>query len=127
MKTVSIFLALINSLLAGLIIAFNLSPTELHQTASWWSLTKMTAAASVILVGGLTWFGSARSISAGLMALCSLFLVALGAAIVVWTFHLVLVSGDLEFYMVIYGGSLILQGMACLFGFAGDSRTIASM
>ena len=127
MKTVSIFLALINSLLAGLIIAFSLSPTELHQTASWWSLTKVTAAASVILVGGLTWFESARSIRAGLMALCSLFLVALGAAIVVWTFHLVLVSGDMEFYMVIYGGSLAVQGMACLFGFAGDSRKLTSM
>jgi hypothetical protein len=53
--------------------------------------------------------------------------VALGAAIVAWTFHLALVSGDMEFYMVIYGGSLAIQGMACLFGFAGDSRTIASM
>jgi hypothetical protein len=127
MKTVSIFLALINSLLAGLILAFSLSPTEIQQTASWWSLTKVTAAASVILVGGLTWFGSARSISAGLMALCSLFLVALGAAIVAWTFHLALVSGDMEFYMVIYGGSLAVQGMACLFGFAGDSRSVTSI
>lgn len=127
MKTVSIFLALINSLLAGLILAFSLSPTELHQTASWWSLTKMTAAASVILVGAITWFGSARSISAGLMSLCSLFLVALGAAIVAWTFHLALVSGDLEFHMIMYGGSLAVQGMACLFGFAGDSRSVTSM
>ena len=127
MKTVSIFLALINSLLAGLILAFSLSPTEIQQTALWWLLTKVTAAASVILVGGLTWFGSARSISAGLMALCSLFLVALGAAIVAWTFHLALVSGDMEFYMVIYGGSLAVQGMACLFGFAGDSRSVTSI
>jgi hypothetical protein len=127
MKTVSIFLALINSLLAGLILAFSLSPTELQQTASWWSLTKMTAASSVILVGFITWFGSARSISAGLMALCSLFLVALGAAIVAWTFHLALVSGDMEFYMVIYGGSLAVQGMACLFGFAGEARKLTSM
>ena len=127
MKTVSIFLALINSLLAGLILAFSLSPTELQQTASWWSLTKMTVAGSVILVGMITWFESARSTSAVLMALCSLFLVALGAAIVAWTFHLALVSGDMEFYMVIYGGSLAVQGMACLFGFAGDSRSVTSM
>jgi hypothetical protein len=127
MKTVSIFLALINALLAGLILAFSLSPTELSQAASWWSFTKMVAAASVILVGMFTWFGGARPISAGLMALSSLFLVALGAATIVWTFHLALVSGDMEFYMIIYGGSLILQGMACLFGFAGDSRTVASM
>jgi len=126
MKTVSIFLALINSLLAGLILAFSLSPTEIHQTATWWSLTKMTAASSVILVGVITWFGSARPISQGLMALCSLFLVALGAAIVAWTFHLALVSSDREFYMVIYGGSLAVQGMASLFGFAGESRNLTS-
>jgi hypothetical protein len=32
MKTLSIFLALVNSLLAGLIVAFSLSPTEIVQT-----------------------------------------------------------------------------------------------
>ena len=126
MKTLSIFLALVNSLLAGLILAFSLSPTEIVQTEEWWSLTKMTAASSVIFVGMLTWFGSARTIRAGLIALCSLYLVALGAAIIVWTFHLALVRGDLEYYMVLYGGSLAVQGMASIFGFAGDTRNVSS-
>jgi len=127
MKTLSIFLALVNSLLAGLMLAFTLSPTELMQTEAWWLLTKMTAATSVIFVGMLTWFGSARTIRPGLMALCSLFLVALGAATIVWTFHLALVRGDREFYMVLYGCSLAVQGMASLFGFTGDPRNVASM
>jgi|SRR5690349_15816215 hypothetical protein len=127
MKTISIFLALVNSLLAGLILAFTLSPTEMSQAAAWWSLTKVVAACSVILVGMLTWLGSARTISQGLLSLCSLFLVALGAGTIVWTFHLALVSGDMEFYMIVYGGSLIVQGMASLFGFAGDSRNITSI
>ena len=118
MKTVSIFLALVNSLLAGLILAFSLSPTEIHQTEAWWSLTKVSTASSVILIGMLTWLGSARTVSMRLIALCSLYLVALGAATVVWTFHLALVSGDIEFYMLLYGGSLAVQGMASLFGFA---------
>ena len=126
MKTISIFLALVNSLLAGLILAFSLSPTEIAQAEAWWSLTKVTAASSVIFIGVLTWFGSARTVRAGLMALCSLFLVALGAATIVWTFHLALVSGDKEFYMLLYGGSLIVQGMASLFGFAGESRNVTS-
>ena len=126
MKTISIFLALVNSLLAGLILAFSLSPTELHHTETWWSLTKVIAASCVILVGLLTWFGSARLVRAGLMALCSLFLVALGAATVVWTFHLALVRGDRELYMVCYGVSLAVQGMASLFGFADDSRKFPS-
>ena len=127
MKTISIFLALVNSLLAGLILAFSLSPSQLTQAEAWWSLTKMTTASSVILVGVLTWLGSARPLRAGLLALCSLFLVALGAATIVWTFHIALVSGDIEFYMVLYGGSLAVQGMASLFGFAGDSKSITSL
>ena len=127
MKTISIFLALVNSLLAGLILAFSLSPTEIIQTEAWWSFTKMTAATSVIFAGMLTWFGSVRTVRPGPMALCSLFLVALGAATIVWTFHLALVSGDREYYMVLYGGSLAVQGMASLFGFAGDSRNMTTM
>jgi hypothetical protein len=127
MKTLSIFLALVNSLLAGLILAFSLSPTELAQAEAWWSLAKVTAASSVIFVGMLTWLGSAYTVRAGLMALCSLFLVALGAATIVWTFHLALVSGDTEFYMVLYGGSFIVQGMASLFGFVGESKNFTSM
>ena len=126
MKTLSIFLALVNSLLAGLILAFSLSPTEIVQTEEWWSLTKVTAASSVIFVGMLTWLGSARTLRAGLIALCSLYLVALGAAITVWTFHLALVRGDMEYYMVLYGGSLAVQGMASIFGFAGDTRNVSS-
>lgn len=126
MKTISIFLALVNSLLAGLILAFSISPTEISQAAAWWSFTKIVAACSVILVGVLTWLGSTRTISAGLTSLCSLFLVALGASTIVWTFHLELVTGDLEFYMIVYGGSLIVQGMASLFGFTSESRNITS-
>ena len=126
MKTISIFLALVNSLLAGLILAFSLSPTQIGETAAWWSFTKIVAACSVILVGVLTWLGSARTISAGLTSLCSLFLVALGAATIVWTFHLALTTGDLESHMIVYGGSLIVQGIASVFGLAGDSRHITS-
>jgi hypothetical protein len=127
MKTISIFLALMNSLLAGLILAFSLSPTEITQAEAWWSLTKVTAASSVIFAGVLTWLGSARPLRAGILALCSLFLVALGAATIVWTFHLALVTGDIEFYMVLYGASLIVQGMASLFGFAGESKSVTSI
>jgi len=125
MKTISIFLALVNALLAGLILAFSLSPTELRESAAWWFLLKSTAASSVILVGVLTWIGGARPIHPGLIALCSLFLVALGAATIVWTFHLVLVTGDMEYYMVVYGASLIVQGMASLFGFVSESSNIS--
>ena len=127
MKTISIFLALINALMAGLILAFSLSPTDLRQAATWWSLAKISAACSVILIAMITWIGSVRTTNPGVMALCSLFLVALGAATVVWTFHLALLTRDVEFYMVLYGGSLALQGMTSLFGFGGDSRNMTSL
>jgi hypothetical protein len=55
-----------------------------------------------------------------------LFLVALGAATVVWTFHLALVSSDIEFFMIVYGGSLAVQGVASLLGFANDTHHAAS-
>lgn len=125
MKTISIFLALVNALLAGLILASSLPLTEFRQAELWWSFTKIAAAAAVVLVGIITWLGSARPVRAGLIPLCSLFLVALGAATVVWTLHLALVTGDMEFHMVVYGGSLAVQGMASLFGLAGDPRSMA--
>ena len=115
MKTISIFLALVNALLAGLILAFSLSPSELHQVQEWWSLMRIAAACSVILIAVITWLGSAHPLNPGLLAFCSLFLVALGAAAGVWTFHLVLVSGEIEYHLIVYAGSLIVQGMASLF------------
>jgi len=124
MKTISIFLALVNSLLAGLLLAASLTGSELREAATWWLLTKVFAALFVILIGALTFLGSIRSISAGVLPLGSLFLVALGAATIVWTIHLSIISGDMEFYMVVYGGSLMVQGMTSLLGFAGDSRNL---
>jgi len=127
MKTISIFLALVNSLLAGLLIAFSLSGSEIQQAAVWWSLTKVLTGLSVIVVGALTWFGSIGNIKPGLTALASLFLVALGAATVVWTFHLGLVTEDMEYYMIVYGGSLMAQGAASLFGSSSESGNITAV
>ena len=122
MKTISIFLALVNSSLAGLLLAYNLSGGEIHQVEVWWFLTKVSTALGVIAVSVLLWLGSMRAIRPSLISLGSLFLVALGAATIVWTFHLALVTGDMEYYMIVYGGSLMMQGMASLFGLIEGSR-----
>ncbi|MDQ3007521.1 MAG: hypothetical protein M3R47_19315 [Chloroflexota bacterium] len=121
MKTISIFLALVNSLLAGLLIAYSLSGNEIHQAAMWWLLTKVLAGLSVIVIGALMWFGTIGIVRHSLMALGSLCLVALGAATVVWTLHLAISTGDMEYYMIMYGGSLIVQGTAAQFGYPGES------
>jgi hypothetical protein len=116
MKTISIFLALINSLVAGLLIAFSLSGSEIRQAAAWWTVLKTLAAFSIILIGVLTWLANMRTVRPGLVSLGSLFLVGLGTATIVWTLHLALVTGDAEYYMLVYGGSLIVQGVSSLFG-----------
>jgi len=110
MKTASSLLALVNSLLAGLIVAFSLSPKEIQDSTIVWLLTRVLAALLAIGISLLTWRSNGHSISMPLILLANLFLVALGAATIVWTFHLALVTGDLESYMVLYGGSLMLQG-----------------
>ncbi len=126
MKTISIFLALVNSLLAGFLIALNLSTSGMHDAALWWLLVKITAGLFVILVGVLMWLGCILPVKPALMALSSLLLVALGAATVVWTFHLAILSGGMEYYMVVYGGSLFVQGMTSLFGFGGDTQNVTA-
>ena len=125
MKTISIFLALINSLLAGLLITFLISSADFQVSATIWSALRILVALSVILIGVLTWVNALGSIHPGLLALSSLFLVALGAATVVWTFHRAQVSGDMEYYMILYGGSLFVQGFALLFGIA-EGRGVVS-
>jgi hypothetical protein len=123
MKTISIFLALINSLLAGLLITFLLSSVDFRVSATLWSALRIFVASSVILIGVLTWINVIGSIHPGILAVSSLFLVALGAATVVWTFHRALVTGDMEYYMILYGGSLFAQGFSLLFGIAEGMGT----
>jgi len=122
MKTISIFLALINALVAGLLIAFSLSASEIRQTMAWWTLLKTLSAFSVIVIGVLTWLASVRTVRPGWISLGSLLLVALGAATIVWTLHLALVTGDPEYYMLVYGGSLIVQGASSLFSVLEEPR-----
>jgi len=127
MKTISIFLALINSLLAGLLITFLLSSRDFQVSPTWWSMCRILVASSIIVIGLLTWVDGFAHIHAGLMASSSLSLVAIGAGTVAWTFHRALVSGDMEYYMIMYGGSLFVQGIALLFGISqGQGRQSAA-
>jgi hypothetical protein len=127
MKTISIFLSLINSLLAGVILLATLTGNEIREAAFLWLFTKVLVATIIIGIGVLTWLSNVLAFRPGLMALSSLFLVALGASTVVWTLHLAIVTGDIEYYMVVYGGSLAMQGAASLFGFAEESRNVTTV
>ena len=126
MKTISIFLSLINALLAGVILLASLTGNEIRETEFLWLMTKILASVSIILIGILTWLGHLSTFKPGLIAVSSLFLVALGAATIVWTFHLALVTGDLEYYVILLGGSLMIQGAASLFGLVEGSRNVTA-
>jgi len=64
----------------------------------------------------LTLVDSIANISRSLVGLSSVALVAIGAGTVVWTFQRAQITGDMEYYMILYGGSLFAQGIALLFG-----------
>ena len=125
MKTISIFLALINSLIAGLLITFLLSSPDFQHSAMWWSALRILIAVSIILIGVLTWLDGMLGIQSGLVAIGSIGLVAIGAGTIVWTFHRAQLTGDMEHYMILYGGSLFVQGVALLFGITSSVGSIA--
>jgi len=125
-KTISIFLALINSLFAGFLIALDLSYSGIHQGILWWSFLKLSAASVIIVIGISAWLGAMGSIQPGLILLGSVFLIALGPATIVWTFHVALTTGNMEYHMVIYGGSLMVQGMSSLLGFGNEARIVTN-
>ena len=126
MKTISIFLALINLLFAGFLIALDLSYNEIHLHTLWWSMLKLSTAAVIILIGITVWLEVMGLIKPGPVLLGGLFLVALGPATIVWAIHVALTTGNVEFHMAVYGASLMVQGMASLFGFAEESRKVTA-
>jgi hypothetical protein len=126
MKTISILLALVNSLIAGLLMAYNLSGVEIGQPAFLWSLAKISAALAVIAVGLLTWLANVRTMITSLMTLGNIFLISLGAATIVWTYHVATFAGRMEFHMIFFGGSLMMQGMASLLAPRSQSQAITA-
>lgn len=126
MKTISVFLALINLLFAGFLIALDLSYNGIHTGSLWWSLMKLSTASFIILIGISVWLGAMGTISHGPILLGSVFLIALGPATIVWSIHVALTTGDMEYQMAIYGVSLMVQGVASLMGFAGETRNAAA-
>ena len=126
MKTISIFLALINSLLAGLVIMYNFSVFELYEINIFGLLIESLADLSIILIGVLTWFACMRVIHTGSILIGGLYLVVLGAVSIVWTYHLAILSGHMQYHMVVFSTSLIAQGLTSLLGFVGDAGNVAT-
>lgn len=126
MKTISIFLALVNALLAGLLISFLVTSVDFRFSATWWSMARILLALAVIVIAALTWIGAAVPVRPGILLLGSLFLVAIGPATAVWTLHRALLTGDMEYYMFMYGGSLFVQGITLLLGIPEEPENVSA-
>lgn len=124
MKVISILLALINSLMAGLVLLSCLSVSNLRWDGLGWLAVRVTTGVLVILVGILTFQDGARGIGPGLMLMAGLSLVLLGTGSLMWGLHLSIVSGDVKNVMILFGGSLVLQGIASIVGLQ-ESRDMA--
>lgn len=127
MKVISIFLALINSLLAGLLITFLLTSTDYKVSMAWWSAVRIMLAVFIILVGVLSWISMSMTIQPVLLALGSLFLVGIGPATMVWAFHKASLTGHMEYYVLIYGASLFVQGCSLLLGLAEGQEPVSTV
>lgn len=128
MKTLSILLALINSLAATLVIAASLPAIHvLRPASSLWNATKVAFSVGIISAGILTWVAAARSTNQNLVLLAGLFLVALGTASAVWTIHLALSSGSIKDHMFLYGGSLMVQGASSIWNLLPPGRGVTEI
>jgi hypothetical protein len=123
MKVISIFLGLINSLLAGLLITFLITSTDFKISMAWWSIFRILLAFLVITAGVLSWLSMIVAVRPILLALGSLFLVGIGPATMVWTFHKASLTGHMEYYMLVYGVSLFVQGCSLLLGLSERQDT----
>ena len=122
MKVLSILLALINSLVAGLVLLSCISVSNLSWDGIGWLAARVGTGVLVILAGMLTFRDGMQSISPGMMLVAGLLLILLGTSSAMWGLHLSLVSGDVKNVMILFGGSLVLQGIASIVGLqeAGD-------
>jgi len=126
MKVLSILLALVNSLIAVLVLLSCISVSNLSWDGLGWLAVRIATGVLVILAGILTFRDGAQPISPGKMLTTGLMLVLVGAGSTMWGVHLSIVSGDVKNVMILFGGSLVLQGIASVVGLTQDPGYIAS-
>lgn len=116
MKVLSILLALVNSLMAGLVLLSCLSVSNLRWEGLGWLVARVAAGILVILTGALTFRDGMQPLRPGVILLAGLLLVLLGTGSAMWGLHLSILSGDIKNVMILFGGSLVLQGIASILG-----------
>jgi hypothetical protein len=116
MKVLSILLALVNSLVAGLVLLSCISVSNLNWDGLGWLAVRVATGVLVILTGILTFRDGVQPVGPGKMLMAGLALLLLGTGRVMWGLHLSIVSGDVKNVMILFGGGLVLQGIASIVG-----------
>ena len=120
MKVLSILLAMFNSLMAGVVLLSCVSVINLSWDGLGWLTARVVTGILVILAGITTFRDGAQPIGPGKMLTTGLVLVLLGAGSTMWGVHLSIISGDVKNVMILFGGSLVLQGIASVIGLIRD-------
>jgi hypothetical protein len=119
MKVISILLAWINSLTGGLLILSCVSANE----SLGWVVFKTITGFLAIVFGILTFKDSVQPIRQDRVLLGGLFLVIAGVSTFAWGIHWSLISGDMQNLLLLFGGSVFIQGLTSLLGMnAGEAR-----
>jgi hypothetical protein len=112
MKVISILLAFINSLIGALLILSCVSAGE----ALGWIAFKTGAGILALYFGILTFKDNVQSVSQRHMLLNGLLIVIVGVSALAWGIHWSIVSGDMKNTILLFGGSLFLQGLTSILG-----------
>ena len=125
MKVISILFALVNSILSSLVLLSCVSVKYLHLDALVRISGRVGTALLVILVGALTFRDGVRPLPPAILLVGGMLLVLLGTGSAVWGVHLSLVSGDLKKAVILYGGSLVMQGIVSIGGLGEPSVPVS--
>jgi len=122
-KVISILLSLVNTMMAGLILLSCISVSNLNWAGLGWLMVRVATGVLVILTGILTFRDGTQPIHPGKMLVAGLALVLVGMGSLMWGVHLSIISGDVKNVMILFGSSLVLQGIASVGGL-GDSQSL---
>lgn len=114
MKVFSILLGLVNSLVAGLVLLSCITASNFGWEGLGWLAARVMTGILVLFAGILTFQDGVQPVDPGKMLLAGLMLVLLGSGSAMWGLHLSILSGDIKKVMILFGGSLVLQGIASI-------------
>jgi hypothetical protein len=122
MKVLSILLALVNSLAAGLVLLSCMSVSDFSWEGLGWLGARILTGVLVILSGAIIFQDGIQPLSPRKMLMAGLTLILVGVSSAMWGVHLSIISGDVKNVMILFGGSLVMQGIASVTGLAQETN-----